>query len=59
MMLTMTFLRALVQAVSLMFGGVGIFFLWRSFSTPGLAAYTIVFLTAAALISHFTARQDA
>ena len=51
MMLTMTFLRAAIYAVSLLFGGIGIFFLWQSFQSPGLAAYTVVFLSAATAIN--------
>ena len=53
MMLTMTLLRVMVQGVSLLFGSAGIFFLWESFRWPALAGYTVVFLTAATLITLF------
>ena len=51
MMLTQTFLRATLQALSLVFGGFGIFFLWASFYSPPLASYTIFFLTSATALT--------
>jgi hypothetical protein len=51
MMLTQIFLHATLRALSLAFGGFGVFFLWMSFTTPPLANYAIFFLTAASAIT--------
>jgi hypothetical protein len=51
MILTHSLLRAAVWAISLVFGGLGIFCLWASFYIPSVATYTIVFLGAATAIT--------
>ena len=58
MMLTRIFLNATLRALTLGFGGCGIFFLWMSFHRPPLANYAIFFLTAASAITLALSRPE-
>ena len=51
MMLASVVMRAALQAMSMLFGGLGIFFLYYSFSSdPGLSAYALIFIGSASAI---------
>ena len=50
-MLASVVMRAALQAMSMLFGGLGIFFLYYSFSSdPGLSAYALIFIGSASAI---------
>lgn len=50
-MIAQTLMRAATRALSLSFGGSGVFFLWASFYTPSSAAYALVFLSTATVLA--------
>jgi hypothetical protein len=47
----LTLLQGALLATSLLFGGLGIFFLYYSFALPDLGAYALLFLGAASGIA--------
>ena len=54
-MLEAAVLRSALSAVSSMFGGLGVFFVYMSFLKPALGVYAVVFLTFAIGILHSSA----
>lgn len=50
-MIARTLMRAATRALSLSFGGSGVFFLWGSFYTPSSAAYALLFLSMATVLA--------
>ena len=55
-MLGLTVMRTALCTFSTVFGGLGIFFTWHSFSTPSLSVYALVFLGTATAITVATRR---
>jgi hypothetical protein len=55
---TLTLLQGALLAMSLLFGGLGIFFLYYSFALPELGGYALLFLGAASGIAFFMQQGD-
>jgi putative Mn2+ efflux pump MntP len=49
-MLALVVMRAALWAMSMLFGGLGIFFLYHSLSNPILSAYALIFIGCASAI---------
>ena len=49
-MLALVVMRAALWAMSMLLGGLGIFFLYHSFSNPILSAYALIFIGSASAI---------
>jgi hypothetical protein len=46
----LTLMRGTLSAMSSVFGGLGVFFLYHSFAVPAVSAYALIFLGSATAI---------
>jgi len=49
-MQALTLMQGALSALSSLFGGLGVFFLYRSFAVPAVSAYALIFLASATAI---------